>query len=243
MQPNVPRRRLLCLKPKLPRREWVAQQVRDYLPGPDWIHAGLIYESSVASAKGTQRVGRRRYPLYLTTSTFVDLFELRPIMCTRRRMSHNSEFSPPREPPLVWGGEVHLLWEIESRNINGARRRWVSPRVSPTGEEVGPITLKGGTTIQLPSGDEHAPGHPLRVLALHHSLGSFESSSDSDEASWPGALFLGGQTPIRSSGDLNAPCPQRPRTDSTTAQSAVDEEYLARHESPCAGYPGFRCGD
>ena len=128
--------------------------------------------------------------------------------------------------------------EIESRNADGARRRGLRSRASPTGEVVGPITLKGGTIIQLPSGDEHAPGHPLRVLALHPSLGSFESSSDSDEASWPGALFLGGQTPIRSSGDLNAPSPQRPRTDSTTAQSAVDEEYLARHESPARDTPG-----
>ena len=127
------------IKPELPFRKWVARQRRDYLPGPKRKRAGLIINISAPVAKVLQVVGRGRYPLFRATSMSVDLFELWRSISMRRMESDNWEIVSSREIPAVSHGQF---------------RRFLK---SPLAEELGPITLPGGTTLQAPSGDENVP--------------------------------------------------------------------------------------
>ena len=139
--------------------------------------------------------------------------------------STNWKLIPSREPAVVSDGRLRLLPAVVHRNIDGARRRWSRLQVSPIAEELGPISSPGGTFLQVPA-------LPSGALSSRLPLGSFESSSDSEDASVSGRRPLGGRTPKRPGGDLDAPTSQRPRTDSQLARDAGGEEIRERHQFP-----------
>ena len=119
---------------------------------------------------------------------------------------------------LVLHGQFRLFWETAPRNIDRARRRWLRHQVAQNAEDIGPITLNGGTALQSPSDEEDFPEPPAGASPLHPPPGSYESSSDSDDsqgyggrgraAKCPGGR-AGNQTPI----PLNvlAPLPDKRR--------------------------------
>ena len=63
---------------------WIRKQVRKCVNYSGWRHPSLIDRISVASSKLFRRIGRRRYPLYLTPKAFVDLFGMWTATCGRR---------------------------------------------------------------------------------------------------------------------------------------------------------------
>ena len=58
--PRRPQAETLFAKSEVSSWKWVARRVRDCLPGPHRKHAGVLDRVSVASAKVSRRVGRRR---------------------------------------------------------------------------------------------------------------------------------------------------------------------------------------
>ena len=124
----------------------MAQQVQGYLPGPTRKHACRTGKIIVDFAEVIHRVRRRRYPLNLVSSMPAHLFELRRIIFMRRIEWGNWEVIPSPGPPSVLEGRLQLLRETASRGIGGARRGRLRSQVSPIPEELGPITLKDGTS-------------------------------------------------------------------------------------------------
>ena len=93
------------------------------------------------------------------------------------RGSRRKELLPSRVPSAA-------SWGVVSRNIDRASRRWPRLLASPIADEMGPITLLGGTALHLPSDDEkNAPELPPGAPALYPRFGSCESSPDSDSTS------------------------------------------------------------
>ena len=111
--------------------------------------------------------------------------------------------------------------------------------MSPIARDLGPITLRDGTLRQVSSGDGDVPDITPRALDLNPPLGFPASSSDPDDAQVLGKRPLGGRTPHRAGGDLDAPSLQCPRSDSPMAQATGDEEFPARQQFPARGTPGF----
>ena len=106
--PSDPQAETLRTKSKVSSWQWVAQQARDYLQGPNRQHAGLIDKISVALTTVSQLVGRCRYPLYLTHSTAAGLFELRRTIWMRRTEAKSRGLIPPREQPVAFEGGSDL---------------------------------------------------------------------------------------------------------------------------------------
>ena len=162
---NAPAAEALRIKSKLPSWGSVAKQVPEDLPGPNWIHAGLIDKISVAFAEVSRRAGRCRDPLYIATSTSAELFELGRLICLRRIGANGRELVHARELSAVSDSKLHSCREVVSRSTGRARRRWLRSQASPITEKLGPITIPGGTTLQAPSDDENAPRPPTGALS------------------------------------------------------------------------------
>ena len=75
-------------------------------------------------------------------------------------------------------------------------------------DELGPIALRAGTTLQVPSGDGNATGLHTGALAFCPPLGFFESSSDSDAAAGSDRRRSDCQTTERFGSDSAAPTPR-----------------------------------
>ena len=135
--------------------------------------------------------------------------------------------------PSASDGRLHLLRGNASRDIDRSRRSWSRSQASPIAEEPGPITLKGGTFSQVPSGDGNVPDLPSLkshlVLSLRPPVGSLEFPWTCDGSQGRGKRAPGSQTPKRMGDELDAPSPQRPRTDSQREPAAGDEGF---HERP-----------
>ena len=142
------------------------------MPDPPWRHAELIDGISVAFAEAIQTVSRGRYPLYRTPPTSACSLALRRIILLRQMGRGNWELTPSREPPLASGLRLRLYREAVSRNIGRARRMSLRSQVSPNAEDMGPIPLKDGGILPVPSNDENAPDFPDGAVSSHPPLGS-----------------------------------------------------------------------
>ena len=86
----------------------VVLQVRERMTGPRRKHVEVIGEISVACAKTLQRMGRRRYPLYLSSATSAERSEpLRIIFSRRMNLNNWKLILPPREPRSVFERRLH----------------------------------------------------------------------------------------------------------------------------------------
>ena len=140
-----------------PSWKWAVQDVRDFPPDPDWNRAGLIDKISVSLAKTIRHVGQRQGPLYFTTSMPAGPSESRRIIRMRRAEWTNWELISSHEAPVVLRGRLRLFSETVSRNVGRSRPGWTRSQESPVTEEFGPITLRGGAILQVPSGGKIHP--------------------------------------------------------------------------------------
>ena len=73
--------------------------------------------------------------------------------------------SPPRYPPWVSDERLRRFWEIASRNMDRACRRWLRPQVAYYAEDMGPITLDDNAGPRVPSDGEDVPEFPDSALS------------------------------------------------------------------------------
>ena len=134
---------------------------------------GLIDELCVAFSNTPQRVTRRRCPLYFTPIMSAGIFELRRIICNRRSAEDNWGLIPSVVPPLVFGGRLHIRWEVVARNIDRARRITLRSGVVKDDMNVGPTSSDDGVSPHAPAAGGGIPAlslapshcaHPLAVL-------------------------------------------------------------------------------
>ena len=109
--------------------------------------------------------------------------------------------------PSFSDGRLLPLLEIESPNIDTARRRWLRPRLTQNNKDLGPIVLGDGANIRVPFDDENAPEPPAGALSLHRPFSSFESLPDSVGFPGYGGRALGRRAPQGKDGEPGAPTP------------------------------------
>ena len=125
----------------------------------------------------------------------VELFELSRIIRTRRVGWNKWGYIPCRETLLVWGERLHPSWEIASRNIDRACRRWLRPKETQNNADVGPIAFVDGAILRPPPDDRDVPELPAGALPPYFLFGSSESSSDADAFPGHSERASGGLTP------------------------------------------------
>ena len=149
----------------------VAQQFRECMTGPTWDPVGLSGMRSVVFSKILQRMSRCPYPLYFSSASSAEIFEMQRTHYNRPLSLSSWEVIPVRGPSMVLDGRLHIFWEVVARNFVWARRRMLRSELLKGDLDSEPVTLDAGAILHAHSDGEGAPTLPPGVPALHAPSG------------------------------------------------------------------------